>query len=53
MKQQYEYRVVTGDLEEQLGIMAKDGWRFLWAGHHDLLPYIVFEREIGERGPRA
>ncbi len=47
MEQQYEYRVVSGSLEDQIDRMAKEGWRFVWAGHYDLLPYIVFERETG------
>jgi hypothetical protein len=51
MSQRYEYRVVTGDLEEQVAKMAKAGWRFVWAGHYDLLPYIVFEREGVEGRP--
>ncbi len=46
MEQRYEYQVVDGDLEKQIMGMAGDGWRFVWAGHYDLLPYIVFEREM-------
>ncbi len=46
MHKQYEYRVVSGDLEGQVNRMAKAGWRFVWAGHYDLLPYIVFERRL-------
>lgn len=46
MSQRYEYSVVSGDLENQISHMAREGWRFVWAGHYDLLPYIVFEREI-------
>ncbi len=42
--QKYEYRVVSGDLERQIQEMAGNGWRFVWAGHYDLLPFIVFER---------
>ena len=49
MTQRFEYRVLTGDLEEQVSKMAKDGWRFVWAGHYELVPYIVLEREfLGE-----
>ncbi len=46
MKQSYEYSVQSGDLEAQIERMAKGGWRFVWAGHYDLVPYIVFEREL-------
>ncbi len=45
MVRKYEYRVVSGDLERQIQEMAENEWRFVWAGHYDLLPYIVFERE--------
>ncbi len=46
MQHRYEYRVVSGDLEMQIEKMSGEGWRFVWAGHYDLLPYIVFEREL-------
>lgn len=47
MQQRYEYRVANGSLEDRITRMSQEGWRFVWAGHYDLLPYIVFEREIG------
>ncbi len=46
MHEQFEYKVVSGDLEAQVNRMAKEGWRFVWAGHYDLLPYVVFERKL-------
>ncbi len=46
MKQLFEYRVVSGDLEVQIRDMAREGWRFVWAGHYDLLPFMVFERRL-------
>ncbi len=46
MKQLFEYSVLSGDLEVQIGKMAEEGWRFVWAGHYDLLPFIVFERKL-------
>lgn len=48
MKQRYEYRVMTGDLEKDINKMARACWRFVWAGHYDLMPYIVFEREVSD-----
>ncbi len=46
MKQLFEYSVLSGDLEVQIGKMAEEGWRFVWAGQYDLLPFIVFERKL-------
>ncbi len=46
MEQRCEYRVANGSLEDQITRMSQKGWLFVWAGHYDLLPYIVFECEI-------
>jgi len=39
-------------LEEDIKRMAEAGWRFVWAGHYDLMPYIVFEREVKAKKTR-
>ena len=46
MQQRYEYRVANGSLEDQITRLSQESWRFGMGGTHDLLPYIVFEREI-------
>ncbi len=53
MEQKYEYKVVSGDLENQIRRMAKEGWRFVWAGHYDLLPYVVFEHRLSGMSERS
>jgi len=43
---------MTGDLEKDIKEMAKAGWRFVGAGHYDLMPYIAFEREVETKKTR-
>jgi len=52
MTLRYECRVATRAFARDIRRMAEAGWRFVWAGHYDLMPYIVFEREVKAKKTR-